>query len=107
MSERFFSLRLFSLLWGIGYAAAVYINYPLFRYYPAAQRFSLSDLADKSLGPAMSWYGWIVGAAIPALLITAIAPKRIGDRIPPVALWVVIVAMMIAGWHREQDWFLK
>jgi hypothetical protein len=105
MTRRFFSARVFSLLFGLAYAAAVYGNYPLFRYYPLISRFSLHDLADDSLGPAMSWFGWISTAAIPAVTGTLVIPRSMGDRIPPAAFWIVTFMMLAAAWYREREWF--
>jgi hypothetical protein len=99
------SARVFSLVFGIGYAVAVYVNYPLFRYYPLVKRFSVHDLPGASLGPAMSWYGWIAIAAIPALLLSVLVPKRIGNRIPGLVFWILPFVMLLSGWYREQSWF--
>ena len=106
MTSRFFSARAFTLVFGFSYAVAIYGNYPLFRYYPLVQRFSLHDLADLSLGPAMSWYGWIATAAILAALATAVIPKRVANRIPAAVFWILPVTMLAAAWYREREWFL-
>jgi hypothetical protein len=106
MNGGVFSARVFTLVFGIGYAIAVYINYPLFRYYPLANRFSFHDLADRTLGPAMSWYGWMAVGVIPAIVIAACVPKRIGDRIPGAAFWILVLIMFVVGFYRERDWFL-
>ena len=106
MSSRLFSARVFSLVFGLSHAVAVYGNYPLFRYYPLPGRFSFHDLADKTLGPAMSWYGWIATAAVVATLATAIVPKHLGDRIPAAVFWVLPIIMFAAAWHLEGQWFL-
>jgi hypothetical protein len=106
VSGKLFSARVFTLVFGVGYGVAVYMNYPLFRYYPLVSRYSFHDLVDRSLGPAMSWYGWIATAAIPAVLLTAAIPKRLGDRIPAAVFWFVPIAMLLAGWYRERSWFL-
>lgn len=105
MMGGFFSARVFTLVCGIGYAFAVYVNYPLFRYYPLAGRFSLSDLKDPALGPAMSWYGWMAIGALAGLVVTAVVPKRIGDRIPNAVFWVLPFIIFAAGWVRERQWF--
>lgn len=104
--SRFFSSRLFSLVFGLAYASAVYVDYPLFRYYPLVNRFSQHDLGDLSLGPAMSWFGWISTAAIPAAVLAVIVPRSIGNRIPASAFWVVTLLMLGAAWYRERAWFL-
>jgi hypothetical protein len=104
--SKVFSAQVFTLVFGIGYAIAVYINYPLFRYYPLVERFSLHDLVDRTLGPAMTWYGWMAIAAVPALVAALIVPKRIGERIPEALLWFVPALIFAAGFYREREWFL-
>ena len=106
MTSRCFSARVFTLVFGLGQAVAVFGNYPLFRYYPLPRRFSLQDLADSSLGPAISWYGWIATATVLAVLVAAVIPKRIGDRIPAAVFWIVPLIMIAAAWYRERQWFL-
>lgn len=106
MTGRFFSARVFTLAFGLGQAVAVYGNYPLFRYYPLANRFTSETLTDSSLGPVMSWYGWIATAAVFACLMTALVPKRIGDRIPGALLWIVPFIIIAAAWYREREWFV-
>ena len=103
--NRMFSARIFTLVCGLGYALAVTINIPLFRYYPLVERFSLHDLTDRTLGPAMSWYGWMAIAALPALAIAAIVPRRIGDRIPDAVFWILPFVIFGAGFYREREWF--
>jgi hypothetical protein len=102
---RLFSARVFTLVFEIGYAISVYSNHPLFRYYPLTKRFSLHDLADRSLGPAMSYYGWIVIAAIPAALLAALVPNRIGDRIPVAVYWILPLVVFAVGVNNERAWF--
>lgn len=103
---RFFSARVFTLFCGLGYAVAVYVNYPVFRYYPLTGQFSLSDLQDPTLGPAMSWYGWMAVGAIAGLVTAAVVPKRLGDRIPDALFWILPVVIFAAGWVREREWFV-
>jgi len=107
MNRRFFSAPVFSLTFGLSYAVAVYGNYPLFRFYPLVGRFAFHDLATLSLGPAMTWYGWIATAVIAAGIITAIVPKGISDRLPAAAFWIVPLAMLAAAFYRERGWFLS
>lgn len=104
--SRFFSARVFSLLFGLAYATAVFGNYPLFRYYPLISRISRQNLTDISLGPSMAWFGWIAMAAIPAAIGTLIIPKRMGNRIPAAAFWIVTALMLAAAWFRESEWFI-
>lgn len=106
MRSGWFSARMFSLMFGLCYALAIAIDLPLFRYYPLVERFSLHDQVDRSLGPAMTWYGWIVAAAIPAALLAIVVPNRLADRIPEQVLWGVPVLVLAAGFYCERGWFL-
>lgn len=106
MIGKLFCARVFTLVFGIAYAVVVHIDQPLFRYYPLVNRWSLHDLKDLSLGPAMSWYGWIALAAIPALLLSVIVPRRIGERIPEAVYWLLPVVMFLVGWYHERTWFV-
>ncbi|MCB2109146.1 MAG: hypothetical protein KDE14_15655, partial [Rhodobacteraceae bacterium] len=99
----------FSIFCGLGYAVAVYVNYPLFRYYPLVDRFSLTDIANRTLGPAMTWYGWIAIAALPAVVLAVVGklalPSRLIDKLTPL-LWLVPFAILAAGWVREKSWLV-
>lgn len=109
--SRYFSLRIFSLMFGSVYTLAVIYNWPLFFYFPAVKQFSLHDLPLATFGPGMSWFGWIATAALAAILAAVIfpliLPKRWIDQMPPGVFWLVPVAMLIGGFFREQDWLLK
>ncbi len=105
MITRLFCARVATLVFGIAYAIAVSVDVPLFRYYPLVQRWSLHDLATQSLGPAMSWYGWIATAAIPAVVLAVLVPNRVGNRIPAAVYWIVPFVMFVAGWYHERTWF--
>lgn len=101
------SARVFSLVFGVVYTITITGNYPLFRYYPAVGRFSWTDLADKSLGPAMSWFGWMAWAFVIAVVLAAIVPRKLADRIPAGVFWLVPLAIFAGGFYREQEWFFK
>jgi hypothetical protein len=101
----FLSARVFSLVFGVVYTIAITGNYPLFRYYPAVERFSLTDLADKTLGPAMSWFGWMGWAFVIAVVAAAIVPRKVADQIPGWFYGLLVVAMFAGGFYREMEWF--
>ena len=102
---RFFSPRTFSLVFGLGYTVAIVGNYPLFRYYPLVGRYSLTDLVDLTLGPAMSWYGWMGYAAVVAVIASLIVPKRLDDKIWAGVFYVLPLIIFLGGYYREQSWF--
>ncbi len=107
----YFSLRIFSLIFGGVYTLAVIYNLPLFYYFPAVKQFSLHDLPLESFGPGMSWFGWIATAALSAVIAAVVfpplLPKRWMDQLPLGVFWLVPLAMLIGGFFREQDWLLK
>ncbi len=109
--SRYFSPRIFSLIFGCAYTLAVIYNLPLFYYFPAVKHFSLHDLPLETFGPGMSWFGWIATAALAAILAAVmfplILPKRWIDQMPSGVFWLVPLAMLIGGLFREQDWLLK
>lgn len=105
--SRFFSARAFTLFFGIGYALTLIYNWALFRYYPLAGRFSLVDIPGRELGPAMSWYGWIAYALIIGLVGAVVIPKKVADRIWIGVFWLLPLAMLAAGYYREQEWFVQ
>jgi hypothetical protein len=103
----FLSARVFSLVFGIVYTITIVWNLPLFRYYPAVERFSLTDLADRSLGPAMSWFGWMGWAFVIAIVAAAIVPRKIADKIPD-GTWIFVTLLVFAGgFYREAEWFFE
>ncbi len=110
--SRLFSLRIFSIGFALVYAWATIQNVPAFRYYPLINRFSLTDLADRTIGPAMSWYGWIaygvIGGVLASVIISLAVPRRLIDKIWPGVYWLIVPAVIMwACWVRESEWFLK
>jgi hypothetical protein len=103
---RAFSARVFTLSFGAGYAFAVHFSYPLFRYFPLTKHLSFHGDVTASSDPVMSWYGWIGTAAIFAAFSTALVPRRIGERIPERAVWLVVLIMLAAAVYREGHYFL-
>ena len=102
---RFCNARVFSLVFVSAYAAAVHLDHPLFWYFPLSNRWSLHNLADSALGPAMAWYGWIALAVIPASILAALVPKAAGDRIPAAIYWILPFVALYIGYLHEQVWF--
>ena len=109
--SRLFSLRIFSLVFGIVYTLAVIYNLPLFYYFPAVKQFTLHDLPLETFGPGMSWFGWIATGALAATFAAVscplLLPKRWVDQLPLGVFWLVPLAMLLGGFFREQDWLLK
>ena len=64
-------LPLFSAVFILVYAAALYYNLPVFTYYPTVNQFHFGIRADLP-GPPMFFYGWLATAAIVATLVSGI-----------------------------------
>jgi hypothetical protein len=107
--SRYVSLPIVTIVASLGYATAVYLNYPLFRYYPLVKQFSWIDLPGRTLGPAMTWYGWIAIAIIPAIVAAVIGrlflPASWQDKLTAL-IWVVPFVVLYAGWVAEKSWLL-
>jgi hypothetical protein len=101
------SLRAFTVVSGLAYAAIIYFNWPMFRYYPLVKLFSLTDIPGQANGPAMLWYGWIAWSVVAGLVGGLILRPRLMDKVPNLIYWLVPFVMFAAGFYREQDWFFR
>ena len=104
---RIFSPRIFALVFGLVYTYDIVFNVPLFRYYPLVNQFSMGDIPGNTNGPAMSWYGWMGYAFLAALVLSAVIPKRLGERIPVAVFYVLPFIVFVGGFYREKEWFLN
>jgi len=98
-------LTVFSVVFGIAYVCAYYFNYPLFEYYPltGSLRFPWDNDPTQQ---TIRWYGWLATAALSALLMSLVLPRRLAARISPDLLWVVLVVLVVAVLMYERRWFL-
>ena len=101
-----FSLRVFSLVFGLVYTGAHLMGKPLWRYYPLVDKFSWTDLVDLANGPSMNWYGWISWAVIIGVICAVIVPKRIGSKIPAAVFYVLPLVILACGFYTERQWFI-
>ena len=96
-----FSPLAFMAAYCLAYAAALFFDAPLFRYYPLHNLLNWGAGTVKGHGPAMAWYGLMADAALAALAAAFIVPNRWIDRalrnlfaIFPVAAMAVCVVLM-------------
>jgi hypothetical protein len=88
-----FSTRGFLLGFCVAYAIVFAKNLPLFFYYPISKTFGWGPVADKSLAPAMAWYGLVTVAAIVAVCVALITPRRLESALDGYT-WLFPLALM-------------
>ena len=83
----------FGVVFSLAYLLAVWKNYALFTYHPAIGAFAWGAEKAREGGPAMYWYGFVITAALGALVVTGLAaliPDKLMERIPWAGVtWVV------------------
>jgi hypothetical protein len=83
----------FSIAGPIAYCLSVYLDWPVFTYYPATGRFVWGyGPMLASTGPNMLWYGWILTTLFVAGalgVIATILPERVTNKIPLFLVWLV------------------
>jgi hypothetical protein len=97
---------IFSSVFAVAYLVAYQAGLAPFRYYPAQGRFSTELLPAASAGPPILWYGWLTTAALAALVIALLVPRRLADRVPPRIAWIAPLAVLIIMLIHERRWFL-
>jgi hypothetical protein len=92
------------------YLLCLQMNWPLFTFHAATNRFAWGWEAGRSgEGPAMYWYGWtamslIAGAIVSALV--SLLPESITKRIPLILVWLLpILAIPYLIYDLRQWWF--
>lgn len=88
----------------IAYTTAVLVPFPPTLYFfPRLGAWGFLTLPGE---PAVSWYGWLIYAAVGALF--GIAIGSVIDKRPPWTLaWSIATSsMLVLAWH-ERQWFLK
>ena len=101
------ALTVFALAGAIGYVLAFTFNWPAFAYYPLLNHFDLDRaLPAKTSGPSMLYYGWIVTAAVAALVLAFLVPRAIGAKLPASLGWIVPLVLILYTFVYTRHWFL-
>jgi hypothetical protein len=99
----------FGIYYGVAYMALFWLNefYQIswFGYYPVIGEFRRERLPVETSGPAILWYSWLLGALLISLVLMALTPSSMAERMGRRAVWVVPVAMLIAIFVYERRWF--
>ncbi len=84
---------MFSMSSPVIYCLVVYLNVPLFTYWPASGRIAWGwGPVTAADGPNMLWYGWTITAILIAAAVGVIAtmiPERITNKIPLALVWIL------------------
>ncbi len=97
-------MKIFTLVFGIMYCVAFYMEWALFRYYPETNAFHLAMHPED--GPAILWYGWLAFALVVSAVAGLIVPSRLVDRLWSGLFWVVPVGTVLVVLFYEKRWFL-
>lgn len=107
------SFKVFSILFGVLYTTSFILQsnspttwlYGIFRYYPAVSQWSIGRLPPDVAGPAILWYAWLAAAAIASAAVALVVPKKLADRIPVSAVWMVPTLVVVGILFYERRWF--
>jgi hypothetical protein len=103
------ALPVFSVVFLVVYAIAMYFNLAPFSYYPLVGKFAAGVApATQALGPSMYWYGWLTVAlviAVPIAAIACLASEKFSNRVAPVAAWLSVLAVVFFVWVLRA-WFI-
>ncbi|MGB6537791.1 MAG: hypothetical protein WBF58_17715 [Xanthobacteraceae bacterium] len=80
----------FSISGPVVYCLTVYLNWPVFTFWPANDRFAWG-LEAKGEGPNMLWYGWTLTAILISAglgIIAMMLPERVTRKIPLALVWI-------------------
>lgn len=107
--SRYARFNVFSVTYGVAYMALFWVNefyqYSFFGYYPVLGEFSRERLSVQTAGPAILWYAWLFGALVISLVLSALTPHRLADRLGQTWVWVVPTALLVAIFVYERRWF--
>jgi hypothetical protein len=97
-------LVLFSLVSMVTYTLAYYFGWALIRFYPATGELQWLGGA-RTDSASISWYGWIAASVLSGAIVAALTPRRLAQRIPADAAWLMPVILFAAALLYEKRWF--
>jgi hypothetical protein len=104
--NRYAQFKIFSMVYGIVYVICFYYNWALFRYYPVLEGFYRESQPPATAGPAILWYAWLIEAIPIAAIMALLVPRKLAERVPHAAVWVVPAAVVVGILVYERRWFL-
>ncbi len=107
--SRYARFNVFSIVFGVAYLGFFFINqvwqWSLFGYYPVLHQFRHASLPVATAGPAITWYGWLLGAAVISLVVSFMTPRRLAERLGQDWVWTVPALVLIVTLVYERRWF--
>ena len=102
---------MFSISSPVIYCLVVYLNLPLFTFWPATDRIVWGyGPVTATDGPNMLWYGWTVTAILIATAVGVIAmmiPERMTRKVPLALVWILpILAIPFVIYSLKAWWQL-
>jgi hypothetical protein len=100
----------FAIVGTLTYLLCLHMNWPMFTYHPATNRFAWGwEAARSGEGPTMYWYGWTLTSLVVAAVIGFLAtllPDSVARRIPLFLVWLLpLLAVPYLIWDLRQWWF--
>jgi hypothetical protein len=100
----------FAIVGPVIYMICLQMNWPLFTYHPATNRFALGwEAARSGEGPNMTWYGWTAMTLVVGTVVSFLAtllPESMSKRIPLILVWLLpILAIPYLIYDLRQWWF--
>jgi hypothetical protein len=99
----------FAVVGTLTYCVCLFMNWPVFTYHPAVNRFEWGwGPARSGEGPAMYWYGWTATTLIVSTIVGLLAtllPESIAKKLPHILVWLLpILAIPYLIWDLRQWW---
>lgn len=98
-------LIVFSLVFPVIYVVLYYNELALFRFYPLVGELHL-NIQPTTFGPAMTYYGWLVIAAIVGAVVAFAVPHRWALRLWAGWSWLVPLGATLFTFIYETRWLL-
>lgn len=100
----------FSIAFSLIYVPAFIMNWPLFTYVPRTREFHWFLFQPATaVTPGMYYYGWLMTAALGAIVIALPAlalPERLIRRMMPM-VWIIPLALLIYVGYELRGYFFR
>jgi len=100
----------FAIVGPVIYMVCLQMNWPLFTFHPATNRFAFGwEAARSGEGPNMTWYGWTAMTLLVGTVVSFLAtllPESATRKIPLILVWLLpILAIPYLIYDLRQWWF--
>jgi hypothetical protein len=100
----------FAIVGPVIYMVCLQMNWPLFTFHPATNRFAFGwEAARSGEGPNMTWYGWTAMTLLVGVVVSFLAtllPESATRKIPLILVWLLpILAIPYLIYDLRQCWF--